>query len=79
VTAHAPQAGAIISYYTLLAREPPKIHGGTPRGRGGGLALRPLQLAGCSAGTMDNNLTLPARDDVLCAEQLAPLTLVGIT
>jgi hypothetical protein len=37
------------------------------------------QLASCSAGTLDSNFTLPAHDDELCAKQLAPFALVGVT
>ncbi len=71
--------GRDYSYYALLAREPPESTVGLLGGRAGVFLSGPLQLARRPAGTLDNNLTLLAHDDVHCAEQLAALTLVGVT
>ena len=79
MTAHGPQAGAITGYYKPLAREPPEFTAGLLGAGAGVLLSGPSQLARCPAGTLDDNLTLLAHDDVLCAEQLAPLALVGVT
>ena len=73
------RSSAIMSYYNPVARETPESTAGL-LGAGAGLLLSgPLQLARRSAGTLDNNFSLLAHDDVLCAEQLAALTLVGVT
>jgi hypothetical protein len=79
VTAHGPQAGVIISYYALLGREPSESTAGLLGGGAGALLSGTSQLARRPAGTLDNNFTLLAHEDVLCAKQLAPLTLVGVT
>ena len=65
MTAHGPQVGVIISYYALLGREPPDS---TAELLGAGVLLSGAsQLARRPAGTLDNNFTLLANEDVLCA------------
>jgi hypothetical protein len=78
VTAHGPQMGVIFGCYTLIDREPPESTAGLLRAGAGVFFSGPLQLARRPAGTLDKNLTLLAHEDVLCARQLAPLTLVGV-
>ena len=79
MTAHGAQVSVIISYYALLGREPPESTAELLGGLGGCLALRASQLARRPAGTLDNEFTLLAYEDVFCARQLAPLSLVDVT
>ena len=65
MTAHGPQVGVIISYYALLGREPPDS---TAELLGAGVLLSGVsQLARRPAGSLDDDFTLLAHDDVLCA------------
>ena len=66
MTAHGPQVGGIISYYALLGREPPESTAEFLGGRGV-LLSGTSQLARRPAGPLDNNFTLLAHEDVLCA------------
>ena len=67
MTAHGPQVGVIISYYALLGREPPESTAELLGAGAGVLLSGASQLARRPAGTLDNNFTLLAHKDVLCA------------
>jgi hypothetical protein len=67
MTAHGPQVSVIISYYALLGREPPESTAELLGAWTGVLLSSTSQLARRPAGTLDNEFTLFAHEDVFCA------------
>jgi hypothetical protein len=67
MSAHGPQVSVIISYYALLAENRQNPRRNSSGAWAGVLLSGTSQLAGRPAGTLDNEFTLLAHEDVFCA------------